>query len=150
MKCPRCGSEAVSIWLHNKHCRIRCGYCDADTGEQKSQSKAEEVWNSFKSATPAELADCVHVMTEEELLDLSCYANDEYVRPLWFENRGLFCRPALAQCGVAEREMGNVLFVFFDSHGFMPYALQNYGSWWRCWSGKPSAELCESTPWSDD
>ncbi len=132
--------------MHNGHCRLRCGYCDADTGEQSSAEKAERIWNSFKKVERENAVEGVHVLTAEELLDSSRYSDD--IRPVWFENRGIFCVPALLQCGIAEREHDTVRVEWHDSFGSSSYDMRNYGSWWRCWSDKPTAEQIESTAWA--
>ena len=145
-KCQRCGSESVSVWTHNGHCRIRCGYCDADTGEQKNAAVAERIWNSFKKVERETDPSIVRVMTLDEVLDASCY-DAEFVRPIWFENRGIFCSPMLMLCSTAERMQDCVRVVSFKNFGPTCYDMRNYGSWWRCWTGKPSEEQMDGTPW---
>ena len=146
MQCKRCGSKAVSIWKHGNLCRIRCGYCDADTNEQKSEAEAERIWNSFKKVEGEEAQSACHVLTVEELLDYSEY-DDNGVRCAWLENRGLFITPALVQCGVAEREHDIVRAMTFTSFGCDSYYLDKYNSWWRCWNRKPTEEQSEAIPW---
>ena len=147
--CKSCGSSAVSVWLHNGRCRIRCGYCNADTGEQSSLETAERIWNSFKhidrkNSTGSK--EATHVLSIDELLDISCFADD--VRPVWFENRGLFVAPALLECGIAERELNIVRIECHNFNGAHTYDVANYGSWWRCWSDKPSIVQCDGTDWT--
>lgn len=144
--CRRCGSKAVSVWYHNGTCRMRCGYCEADTGEQKSAGQAMKIWDTFKRAETAEPQSSVRVLSKDELIDSAFYDSSD-IRPVWFENRGIFCCPALVQYGMAEREHGCVRVEWHGSFGSQSYDLQNYGSWWRCWSEKPSIEVLESEQW---
>ena len=149
--CPRCGSSVVLAW-HNHSTgvyRYRCGYCEVDSGEQKSKELAYHVFNSFKrTAESAEQAQAVHVLSMAELLDWACYDADS-VRPVWFENRGLFIVPSLLQCGMVEREQNSVRVVWFNSYGQKSYMLDQYGKWWRCWNSRPTAEMSEAVAWED-
>lgn len=144
--CKRCGSEAVSVWTHNGKCRIRCGYCDADTAEQPSVPLAFQIWSSFQHAEVAAERTAVRVMSREEFLD-TAYYDGEDIRPVWFENRGLFCVPALVQWGVAERSLGCIRVEWHNSYGAKSFDVNNYGSWFRAWTGKPSQEQLDSEQW---
>ena len=150
-ECPKCGSRAIVEWNShvNGHCRIRCAYCELDTGEQNSRGRAISMFNSFKKAnvSSADVGN-VRVLSLEELLDSSA-SDAENIRPVWFENRGLFIVPALLQCGVAERELEHVKVEWHDSFGAKSYTLSQYGSWWRCWNNKPTQEMSEETAWKD-
>lgn len=147
--CTRCNSEAVSVWTHNGKCRIRCGYCDADTGEQNSEAKALQIWNTFRRPAVGADTQAVRVMSKNELLDSALYDGED-IRPVWFENRGLFCVPALVQNGLAERELGCVRVEWHNSFGSKSFDVSNYGSWWRCWTDKPSLERLETEEWQSE
>lgn len=148
-ECPRCGSRSISEWRnHGKEsCRIRCNYCELDTGEQNSRAKALSVFYSFKNAEPRRAPSDVYVLPRTELLDASCFDGDD-VRPVWFENRGLFIVPALLRCGIAERELELVKVVWFGS-GAKSFMLEQYGKWWRVWNGKASEAKSDATPWAE-
>ena len=91
----------------------------------------------------------LRVLSLEELLDASCFDEDD-TRPVWFENRGLFCCAALLQCGVAERERGNVRIEWHGTFGGNSFEMAQYGKWWRVWTGKPSAERMDATAWDGE
>lgn len=146
LECPRCGSSAVVEFINhsNNVYRFHCGFCELDSGEQKSRGRAYNIFASFGASASAPVIGC-RVLTLSELLDSRCFSND--VRPVWFENRGLFCVPALLQSGIAERENACVRVMWADSYGIKSYDIAQYNSWWRCWNDKPSATICEETPW---
>ena len=145
--CPRCGSKTVLAWSNyeNHRYRLKCGYCEADTGEQKDKATAVRIFQSFRKVEKKEGIE-LHVLTKEELLDGSAY-DGEYMRCVWLENRGLFVVPSLLQCGIAEREGNYVRAEWHNSYGLKTFDLKDYGNWWRCWNDKPTAEQSESVPW---
>jgi len=147
--CPRCNSKALIEWYNhgNGNCRIRCAYCEADTGEQRSREQALHVFSSFQTRSSGRRARAsVYVLSLAELLD-SAYADADDVRPVWFENRGLFIVPALMQYGRAERELDIVKVLWFGSMSAKSYLLGNYGIAWRCWNSKPTEEHSDAEPW---
>lgn len=150
--CPVCGSRSVSIWenVATGTCRIACCYCGLDTEEQRSRAQAVHVFMSFKkppATNPS--AAAVRVLTAAELLS-AAGADSDSVRPVWFENRGLFVVPSLLLCGVAERELDLVRVMWWGNMGQQSYEFRYYGRAWRCWSGKPSQGLVDSTAWIDN
>ena len=150
-ECPRCGSKSIVEFYSyaSGRCRIHCAYCELDTGEQSSHGRAVSMFYSFKKANVSDGAvNNVRVLSLEELLDSSACDADS-IRPVWFENRGLFIVPALLQCGVAERELEHVKVEWHNSYGAKSYMLSQYGSWWRCWSDRPTEEMSEATTWKD-
>lgn len=148
--CPRCGSKAIIEWNNhlNNNCRLRCAFCEADTGEQRDKEHALRVFASFEQSESRRAHANVCVLTLSELLDSSCADADD-VRPVWFENRGLFIVPALLQYGLAERELELVKVLWFGSMSAKSYLLSNYGVAWRCWNGRPTAERSEAEAWKD-
>ena len=148
--CPRCGSHAVVEWLNhgNGKCRLRCSYCEADTGEQKDAEHAVAVFNSFAHSAERRAEKSVHVLSLAELLDSSCADSDD-VRPAWFENRGLFIVPALIQYGMSERELEIVKVLWFGSMSAKSYLLSTYNEAWRVWGGKPTPARSDAEPWKE-
>lgn len=148
-RCPSCGSSVVLTWknLATGACRFRCGFCNADSQEQSSVEKAYSVFLGFKRAESAE-AELLHVLSLDELLDWACFDSDA-VRPVWFENRGLFIAPALLQCDRADRENAVVRVSRFNSFGATSYYWAQYGSWWRVWSDRPTQAISDSVPWKE-
>ena len=148
--CPRCGSRAITQWqnLADGSCRVLCGYCGLDSGEQHSMEKAVEIMESFRPSVKKSEENYTRVLTLPELLD-SAYMDGEAVRPVWFENRGLFIIPALLQCGTAERELGLVHVLWFGSVSPKSYLFNLYGSTWRAWSSKPTEPQSDAEPWKD-
>ena len=148
-ECPRCGSRSLVTWhnLGNDRYRFHCTYCDLDSGEQNGRAQAVRIFNSFYKVGNASSGN-VHVLSLAELLD-SSFANEDDVRPIWFENRGLFITPALVQIGVAEREQELVRVWWWNGNGNRSYMFNQYNSWWRCWSGKATQEMSDATPWDD-
>lgn len=150
--CPRCNSRAVSEFYSHSDgsVRLACAFCGLDTGEQKSRASALRLFASYrqsqKSGAETLAVNAVHVYTVAELVDYSAFDADD-VRPVWFENRGLFCVPALLQYGIAERERDCVRVEWHGSYGAKSFEIRAYGDWWRCWSGKPSPVLSDATPW---
>lgn len=146
-QCPRCFSCVVLSWsnLATGSYRYRCGFCEADSLEQKSRAQAYHVFMGFKKAETAE-AERLHVLSLEELLDWGCFDSDA-VRPVWFENRGLFIAPSLLQCDSADRENAVVRVSRFNSFGATSYYWAQYGSWWRVWSNRPTQAISDSVPW---
>lgn len=149
LTCSRCGSHVVIEWHnHDKDTyRIRCEYCEADTGEQNSRAKAVAVFHNLKKPQKWSQTQ-LHVLPLEELLDFGEYDNDS-MRPLWLENRGLFLVASIIQYGTAEQQTGIVRAQWHSSFGEKSFVLNQYGSWWRCWNAKPSQAVAESTPWDD-
>lgn len=147
--CPRCGSKAITEWHSHGSgsVRLRCDYCELDTGEQNSRAKALSVFRSYEKKKERRNADSVHVLSLAELLDSECFDNDD-VRIAWFENRGLFIVPSLIRCGIAERELGLVKVVWFGNRE-KTYMLEQYGQWWRCWSEKVTEAQSDATPWKE-
>ena len=145
--CPRCGSTAVIEWRnHDKNTyRFRCAYCDVDTDEQRSREEAIAIFRSFKKAQKSSQND-LHVLSIDELLDIGEYS-DEHLRPLWFENRGLFIVPSIVRYSSAEQQSGIVRVDWYNGHGEKSFELRQYGSWWRCWNRKPSKTASDSVPW---
>ena len=148
--CPRCGSTAIYEWIAHGSgkVRFRCGYCEADTGEQRSREHAISVFNSFQHSADSRQHANVYVLSLAELLD-SAFADADDVRPVWFENRGLFVVPALVQYGAAERELELVKVLWFGSMAPKSYLLDLYGTAWRTWNSRPTAERCDAEPWKD-
>ena len=149
--CPRCRSRALTMWqsFANGACRFRCGFCDLDSGEQRSKEKAVAVLSSYAQKGTSQ-SDCtaVKVLSVAEVLSSDAYdAND--VRPVWFENRGLFVVPALLLCGTAERSQNLVRVLWYGETGTRSFELDKYGSWWRIWSAKPSDGMIDSIPWDE-
>ena len=152
LKCPRCGSTAVMEFTNhsNGSCRLRCGYCDLDTTDQQSRAHALNVFLSFRhKGAVAERSDNVRVLALEELMDGAECDDRDNVRPVWFENRGLFIVPSLLQCGIAERELGIARVEWHGSFGAKSFMLDQYGSWWRTWNKKPTQAQSDSVPWSE-
>ena len=83
-----------------------------------------------------------------EVLDVESLDNDD-VRPIWFENRGLFITPSLIHYGITEREQKLIRVLWYGSNGVRSYMLDQYDRWWRCWNDKPSIGQAENTPWND-
>ena len=150
LKCPQCGSKAVMEFLNyaDGSCRIHCGFCGVDTGDQQSRALAVRMFESFRKASAEKRKgkDACRVLTLDELLDVSAY-DGESVRPVWFENRGLFIVPSLLQNGIAEREMGLVRVEWHSSFGAKSFMINQYGAWWRCWTSKPTQEQSDAIPW---
>ena len=147
-RCPRCGSKAILVWnnLGNENCRIKCAFCEADTGEQKDKAHAVKVFRSFQKVAERRAPSDVYVLPLAELLD-SGLADADDVRPVWFENRGLFVVPALVQYGGAERELELVKVLWFGAMSPKSYLLSMYNDAWRCWSRRPTAERSDAEPW---
>lgn len=149
--CPRCGSRSVTEWTNygKGSCRIRCNYCELDTGEQANRGRALSIFESFEAPQKARRAsESVRVLLLSELLDSACF-DTEAVRPVWFENRGLFIVPSLLQSGIAEREQNLVRVWWWNSNGHKSFMLDQYCKWWRCWSDKPTEAVSDSIPWED-
>ena len=153
--CPRCNSRAVSEFFHHADhsSRITCGFCGLDSGWQREREKARKIFASFRPVRKSELAEIKHasdngvrVLTLAELLDSSQFDSDD-VRPVWFENRGLFCCPALLQFGIAEREIDSVRVEWHKSFGQRTFELIHYNSFWRCWAEKPTQAQCDNVIW---
>lgn len=151
VRCPRCGSSAVAEWHDHASgkVRFRCGYCELDSAEQKGREKALHVFMSYHASPQQNTTADTRPLSLGELLNSSCFGEDD-VRPVWFENRGLFCLPALLQCGTTEREQNCARLLWIGNFGLSSYDLDKYGSWWRCWANKPSGALCDDTPWGSD
>lgn len=147
--CPRCGSTVLMTWaVASEHrYRVRCGFCELDSGEQKSLEKAIDVMESFRPVAQKS-AELANVLLLSDVLD-SSVADAENVRPVWFENRGLFVVPALLQCGIAEREQELVRVKWWGEQNARSFSFDKYGSWWRVWSGKPTQGMIDSTPWAE-
>jgi len=146
--CPRCGCTAIVSWAmgaENKY-RLHCTYCDLDSGEQKTFEKAISVMESFRPQKSQE--NYTRSLKLSEVLD-SSVADGENVRPVWFENRGLFVVPALLQCGIAEREQELVRVKWWGEQNARSFSFDKYGSWWRVWSGKPTQGMIDTTPWAE-
>ena len=148
--CPRCGSRAVSEFYNHADgaVRLSCGFCGLDTGEQKDRAGAMRLISSY--APPQSGAagpQSVHVYALAELLDSSAFDGDD-VRPVWFENQGLFCCPALLQYGIAERELELVRVQWWNSNGNKSFSLDKYGAWWRCWSQRPTEAQSLAVAWA--
>lgn len=144
--CPRCGCTAVVTWSAENKYRLRCSYCELDSGEQKSFERAVNVMESFRPTKSQE--NYTRSLKLSEVLD-SSVADGENVRPVWFENRGLFVVPALLQCGIAEREQELVRVKWWGEQNARSFSFDKYGSWWRVWSGKPSQGMIDATPWAE-
>ena len=132
----------------NNSCRLRCGYCDLDSGDQADRQHALTVFESFRKKATAEPPQDVRVLELAEILDGSA-SDDDAVQPIWFENRGLFIVPSLLQCGIAERELDIVRVEWHGSFGAKSFMLSQYGAWWRCWNKKPSRAQSDAVPWSE-
>ena len=147
--CPRCGSRAVAEFYNHADgsCRLSCSFCGLDTGDQKNRSVAMRLLASYKPPRKetAELS-AARVFSVAELLDSSALDADD-VRPVWFENRGLFCCPALLQYGIAERELELVRVQWWNANGSKSFELSKYGNWWRCWTQKPTEAQSNETAW---
>ena len=146
--CLRCGSKAITEWYNhgNGHYRLKCNYCEADSGEQPTKAKAVAIFESFKTTAERRASANVCVLSLAELLDSSC-ADEEDCRPVWFENRGLFIVPAIIRYGGAERELELVKVLWYGTMGAKSYMLSTYNEAWRCWNQKPTAERSDATPW---
>lgn len=153
LACPVCGSRSVSEWVNHGSGAVRfcCGYCGADTGEQRGREKAIDIFSSFhnkNNTTQVKTEEKTRVLSLAEVMDVSSMDNNA-VRPVWFENRGLFIVPSLLQCGIAERELDSVRVMWFDSYGTKTYLCNLYNVSWRCWSQKPTMAQSDSVMWSD-
>lgn len=149
--CPRCGSNSLIIWQSTAehHARVRCSYCELDTGEQASMEKVVTVMLSYENRrATAELAKDTKVLALSELLDDKYYSSDS-VRPVWFENRGLFVVPALVQCGIAERENELCRVLWHGETSYRSFLWGKYGLYWRIWNNKPTQGMIESVQWDD-
>ena len=146
-RCPRCGSRAVLVWenIATGSCRIKCGFCGVDTTEQQSRAEAVRVFNSYRNME-RRACDDVRVLSLVELLDSSSADADD-VRPVWFENRGLFITPALLLYGIDEREKEIVRVQWWNSNGNKSFELSKYGTWWRCWNKRPTEAQSEANEW---
>ena len=146
-RCPRCGSHAVLVWenIATGSCRIKCGFCEVDTKEQQSRAEAVRVLNSYHNVE-RRACDDVRVLSLVDLLDSSSADADD-VRPVWFENRGLFITPALLLYGIDEREKEIVRVQWWSSNGNKSFELSKYGTWWRCWNKRPTEAQSEADEW---
>ena len=149
-KCPRCGSRFLAMWqnLGTGACRYRCDYCELDTGEQSTAEKAKHVLLSYSPTEVVAEHAAVRVFPLAELLSSSCF-DSEAVRPVWFENRGLFVCPALLQYGIAEREQELVRVLWSGAFGYKSFELSKYNGWWRVWSDKPTEAQSDAWSWDD-
>ena len=148
--CPRCNSRAVAEFINHTDgsCRLSCGFCGLDTGEQRDRTHAMRLFASYRPVSQSRAEHvAVHVLSVAELLDSSAYDADD-VRPVWFENRGLFCCPALLQCGGAERERACVRVEWHNSFGLRSFDMRTYNSSWRCWTSKPTTAQMDSIAWN--
>lgn len=149
-RCPRCGSTMLLWWtVASEHkFRCHCGFCELDSGEQKTQEKAVAVMQSFEKKSRNNYTVKTRVLTLSEVLDDSS-ADTENVKPIWFENRGLFVAPSLLLCGVAEREQKLVRVLWWGETSPRSFLFSKYGSWWRVWNEKPTQGMLDETPWSE-
>lgn len=148
--CPRCDSTAVVEFCNHSTGTVRmsCGFCGLDSKEQRNRAEAYRVFSSFRPSERS-VNEMVHVMTLTELLDSNAF--DSYdVRDVWFENRGLFITPALMQYGVSERELDCVRVWWWNGNGHRSFELGKYGTWWRCWSGRPTEAQSDGVPWATE
>ena len=148
--CPRCGSHALTLWqsFAEPMFRLRCEYCGLDSGDQKSMEKAKEILQTFKHSNSGKhYTSDTRVLALSEVLDSSCYSADD-VRPVWFENRGLFVVPSLLQCGTTERQNELCRVLWFDSSP-RSFLWEKYNMFWRVWSTKPTDGLVELTQWDE-
>ena len=149
--CPRCGSNSLIIWQSTAehHARVRCSYCELDTGEQKSMEKVTAILQSYEhNKAQDSYTQRIKVLTLSELLEDKEYSSDS-VRPVWFENRGLFVVPALLQCGIAERENELCRVQWLGETGLRSFLWEKYGLYWRAWNNKPTEGIIDATPWDD-
>ncbi len=148
VKCPCCGSTALYEWrsVATQAFRIVCKYCETDSGEFPT---IEEAWAEMEKKKPIERATdyrLPYVLSVEELLSPSAYSQD-FIRPVWYENRGIFCCPALLSCSEVERDRDEVGVEWHGGYGTTTQCMKEYGKWWRVWSSKPSAMQMEEEPW---